>query len=569
MNLTNLYSVAFDEKPFEVEQRDRGEFLFSAVIMDMIEELAENKNEISFVGYYCYLLDSLGISLNDLEYALTRIDFGDYGKYQFDSLLYHNFCENKLFDEFNKAKKLMPEFIGSKFNIDKAQNIDDRYMPYSKLLLGFGSYKALSAVLSSRYNKKEIDYTSKKQGKLVDAVISEFYGLNNVQQDYERLLEKLLTKTKKISPEKVHEVMKKMLAECTSSKVDKAQTIIQKNPKAMTANARRVTNGVEYKSDNGEANWQNITKISGFIIGQTEATTKVADKLMASFVGFGVEEKPVATFLMTGPTGVGKTETAKAVADLCYDGKLFVVDMTTFKNEGDVSRLLGASPQYIGYGDKNAFCDFVEENPHCVLLFDEIEKAHPSCLDLLMRMLDEGQFINSVGKVIPLNNTVIFCTSNVTEYISGEDIPVEQKITGEKGLRKEIVGRFDEVVEYRHLSKQDCKEIAKKFILAKIIANFESKNQNSGIKLDYTNSLVEKIVEQANTDLFGARDLKKTIQKYFITPVAKYILDNSPKDTCLLVGPNGITDVKQAQNQTENAQNQGEMMQQNNVEQNA
>ena len=563
MNLSNLYSVAFDKKPFEVEKRSRGEFLFSTVIMDMIEEVAENKNEISFVGYYCYLLDSLGITLNDLEYALTRMDFGDGAKYQFDGLLYHNFCENKLFDEFNKAKKLMPQFIGARFDFDNAQNIDERYMSYSKLLLGLGGERALKAVLDEDYNKKGINYKDKKQGKTVEKIISEFYSLNNVQQDYERLLERLLEKTKKITPEKVHGIMKKMLAECTSNKVDQAQIVIQNNPKTMTANARRVTNGVEYKTQNGEANWQNITKISDMIIGQEEATTKVADKLMASFVGFGVEEKPVATFLMTGPTGVGKTETAKAVADLCYDGKLFVIDMSTFKNEGDVSRLLGASPQYIGYGDKNAFCDFVEANPHCVLLFDEIEKAHPSCLDLLMRMLDEGQFINATGKVIPLNNTVIFCTSNVTEYVAEKSMPVEQKITGAQGLRKEIVGRFDEVVEYRHLSKQDCKEIAKKFILAKIISNFESRNQNSGIKLDYTNSLIEKIVDEANTDLFGARDIKKTIQKYFITPVAKYILDNSPTNTCLLVSPNGITDVKQAQNQNENTEQQNKLSENN------
>ena len=299
--------------------------------------------------------------------------------------------------------------------------------------------------------------------------------------------------------------------------------------------------------------WSKIVELPRYVIGQDEATQKVVDKILGSFIGFRTEKEPVATFLMTGPTGVGKTETAKAVADLCFGGKIFTVDMTTFKTKEDISRLLGASPNYVGYGDRVAFCEFIEENPQCVLLFDEIEKADRSCLDILMRMLDEGEFINARGKTISLKDAVIFCTTNLTEYVENEDQSYLEKLTDRQdGLRKEIVGRFQEVVEYKHLTKAACKQIAKRFV-QKQIDVFNNNNSSNALFLEYTDDLLEKIVKEANSDLFGARDIKKSIQANLIAPVAKYVLTYKPKQQKIVVSSQGVN----ADNQNTNTDDLG------------
>lgn len=549
MNLNLVYKTAYNNgAPFEEERRSKSDFSMAILIAGMIDELEEKKEEISFIGLFLCYLNNVGLNLNDLEYSVEQLKkWESFGKYEWDKIIYQNFSENKLYEGLNKAKKAMPNFFKDMLP-SEAKNINEDYMSYSKLLLGLSDDKFFTEVLSTNLKDKNLEYGTK--GKVFLKFIDSFLKLPDIQNDYSNLVSQIVKDTK-LKPAKVYDVMQKMLDGCTSYKIQVAKELYKRTPKYKTINKRTFSNGVEVKGDVLEnEDWHKISDLGKYVIGQDEAVEKVSEKIMGSYVGFQSEKEPVATFLLTGPTGVGKTETAKAVANLCFDKNIFVVDMTTFKNDADISRLLGGSPNYVGYGDPNAFCDFVAEHPKCVLLFDEIDKASKGCLDLLMRMIDEGEFINAKGNVVSLRDAVIMCTTNLTEYVEDKTSIVEEKITHTDGLRKEIVGRFSEVVEYKQLTKEACKQIAKQFFLASNIENFERRNQDKFLKLEYSPDLLDKIVDDANYSLFGARDLKKSIQRNFISPVSKYIISHNPQNQTLFVGTNGVKTSKSSLEQS-------------------
>lgn len=549
MNLNLVYKTAYNNgAPFEEERRSKSDFSMAILIAGMIDELEEKKEEISFIGLFLCYLNNVGLNLNDLEYSAEQLKkWESFGKYEWDKIIYQNLSENKLYEGLNKAKKAMPNFFKDMLP-SESKNINEDYMSYSKLLLGLSDDKFFTEVLSTNLKDKNLEYGTK--GKVFLKFIDSFLKLPDIQNDYSNLVSQIVKDTK-LKPAKVYDVMQKMLDGCTSYKIQVAKELYKRTPKYKTINKRTFSNGVEVKGDVLEnEDWHKISDLGKYVIGQDEAVEKVSEKIMGSYVGFQSEKEPVATFLLTGPTGVGKTETAKAVANLCFDKNIFVVDMTTFKNDADISRLLGGSPNYVGYGDPNAFCDFVAEHPKCVLLFDEIDKASKGCLDLLMRMIDEGEFINAKGNVVSLRDAVIMCTTNLTEYVEDKTSIVEEKITHTDGLRKEIVGRFSEVVEYKQLTKEACKQIAKQFFLASNIENFERRNQDKFLKLEYSPDLLDKIVDDANYSLFGARDLKKSIQRNFISPVSKYIISHNPQNQTLFVGTNGVKTSKSSLEQS-------------------
>ncbi len=435
--------------------------------------------------------------------------------------MYHNLSSNEIFSTVNKLKELSSDLVRLliRDSIDNPQDIKDYFISNSKMLVSLVHKKTLMT-----------------GDKIVDKYVEGLLSLTDKQNDNSYYVESFIKKNN-IKVKDIKATLTKMLEDYNSSRIERAKRIMQQNPKSKMINETRIRvarQSAELKSSTG---WQNVKALPSLVVGQDEATKKIVNKIIGSFVGFKSEKEPVATFLLTGPTGVGKTESAKAVAKLCCEGNIFVVDMTTFKHESDISRLLGASPGYVGYGDRNTFCDFLNEHPNGVILFDEIEKAARGCLDLLMRILDEGEFIDSRGRTISLRESVIFCTTNLTEYIEDSEdknISVEEKMTTHECLRKEIVGRFSEVVEFKRLSHECCREIVKRFIDEKI-ESFDNKNKNARITLSYTPGLVDRIIRDANTDKFGARDLNKTIQKYFITPVSDYMIEYNLSNVNLIV----------------------------------
>lgn len=274
---------------------------------------------------------------------------------------------------------------------------------------------------------------------------------------------------------------------------------------------------------------QQCDEFRSSIIGQNNAVDSIIDKLTSVACGFVTPEKPIATMLLNGPTGVGKTQTAKAISNVFFDSKMYTVDMSTFKNEADLTRLTGSSPGYIGYDDRNAFIDFCMDNPRSVLLFDEIDKCAPSCLSFLLRVLDEGKFTTSKGEVVDLSKAVVIATTNqqvsIDQNSANHNLNEMTSRSGEVGspFVKELLGRFDSLLEYSELTGEDIKEILKQKLVIKK-QNFEEQNGGK-LTVDWTNNLLNEIVNDSRTKATGARSLNSGIDRIFVRPISKYVVE--------------------------------------------
>lgn len=535
MNLKTFYQVVYGpgEKPF---QKDRGlaDFISASMVAGLSFEEVNNSNEISSLDLYCYILDKLNMDLCDLNYCLEETEKGK----DVDCILFQHFSAESVFD-FCRDKLLeLPDFALDKLKIDP-KTIGKEKIKGIRQIVQLLDWETYTLVLKPEYNLNAVNHYFTERGEKIRKIINGLMGNELSGNELKSFIKKVIDHWG-IDIKQIRAVRNKMIAEYDKHIFERAKNYYANKGKAGAEEQEELT-----KEGQSEGLFpENIEKISEMVIGQEKALERVKGRLMSSCIGFRTKGQPIASFLLTGPTGVGKTETAKAVADACFGGKIHVVDMSTFKNKIDVSRLLGGSPNYVGYGDKNAFCEFLTENPNSVILFDEIEKAHPECMDLLMRILDEGQFINAKGEVISLEGTVIFCTTNLTEYKKstagfGRRADVAEQVTEGIGLRKEQAGRFSEIIMYEKLSRESCIKIIQEKFLRKVIENFEKSNR-SGLILKCSTDLIDEIIKEANTNLFGARDLKRAIQKLFINPVTEYIVKHKPSNTTLYVGKNGV-----------------------------
>lgn len=275
---------------------------------------------------------------------------------------------------------------------------------------------------------------------------------------------------------------------------------------------------------------QQCDQFKSQIVGQRQAVDTIIDKLTSVACGFVTPEKPIATVLLNGPTGVGKTQTAKAISSIFFNDKMYTVDMSTFKHEADLSRLTGSAPGYVGYDDSNGFIDFCMDNPSSVLLFDEIDKCAPSCLSFLLRVLDEGKFTTARGEVVDLSHAMIIATTNQKVSISAnaenKNLDEMTSRTGESGspFVKELLGRFDSLLEYTELNDDDLKLILEQKLKVKK-DNFEQQN-NGMIVLKWTDNLLNEVMRDSQAKLTGARALHSSIDKVFVRPISKYVVEN-------------------------------------------
>ena len=273
--------------------------------------------------------------------------------------------------------------------------------------------------------------------------------------------------------------------------------------------------------------------------GQDKALKLVSDAIIRSRSGIKDPNRPIGSFMFLGPTGVGKTEVARSLAYELFDDEHHMVriDMSEYMEKYSVSRLIGAAPGYVGYEEGGQLTEKVRRNPYSIVLFDEIEKAHPDVLNLLLQILDEGRLTDSNGRTIDFKNTIIIMTSNVgSEYIiNGE----EDKVTSElpKYFKPEFLNRLDEIIIFNKLSKTDLKEI-----LDKIIKEIEKRLIDINVKINLTDNAKNYFIDNGYDEYYGARPLKRLVNNKLETLIAKKLINNEIK-------PNTIVNVDYINNE--------------------
>ncbi len=267
------------------------------------------------------------------------------------------------------------------------------------------------------------------------------------------------------------------------------------------------------------------------VIGQDEAVQDVSEAIMRSRAGISDPKKPIGSFMFLGPTGVGKTELAKSLAESLFDDEhnIIRIDMSEYMEKYSVSRLIGAPPGYVGYEEGGQLTEAVRRKPYSVVLFDEIEKAHPDVFNILLQVLDDGRITDSQGRTVDFKNTIIILTSNLgSDYIL-EGINSEGEISEEakekvenllkKSFRPEFLNRLDEIVFYKPLKKD---EISK--ILELLIVDLEKRLEDKHITLELTDSAKEYLIDNGYDEIYGARPLKRFVRKKLETLIAEKIL---------------------------------------------
>ncbi|WP_290770808.1 ATP-dependent chaperone ClpB [Anaerofustis sp.] len=270
------------------------------------------------------------------------------------------------------------------------------------------------------------------------------------------------------------------------------------------------------------------------VIGQDEAVRLVSDAIIRSRAGIQDPSKPIGSFLFLGPTGVGKTELAKTLAYTLFDNEqnIIRIDMSEYMEKFSVSRLIGAPPGYVGYDEGGQLTEAVRRNPYSVVLFDEIEKAHPDVFNILLQILDDGRVTDSQGRTIDFKNTIIILTSNLgSEYLleSTEkygDITEETKDNIDKLLkthfRPEFLNRLDEIVIYKPLKKEEISQI-----VDLMLESLKKRLEDKFLHLEVTDTAKDFIIDNGYDPIFGARPLKRFIQSKVETLIAKAILANN------------------------------------------
>ena len=282
------------------------------------------------------------------------------------------------------------------------------------------------------------------------------------------------------------------------------------------------------------------------VIGQEEAVQKVSDAILRSRAGIQDPKRPIGSFLFLGPTGVGKTELAKALAEALFDDEhnMVRIDMSEYMEKYSVSRLIGAPPGYVGYDEGGQLTEAVRRRPYSVVLFDEVEKAHPDVFNVLLQVLDDGRITDSQGRTVDFKNTIIILTSNLGSDIILDGIgqngeisesareQVHQLLT--RSFRPEFLNRLDEIVFYKPLTKENIKGIVEL-----LISDLQKRLADKQLKLEFTDKAKEFVIANGYDPVYGARPLKRFLQSRVETLVARKILSDDPApDTILTVDAN-------------------------------
>ena len=276
------------------------------------------------------------------------------------------------------------------------------------------------------------------------------------------------------------------------------------------------------------------------VIGQEEAVNAVSKAIRRARAGLKDPKRPIGSFLFLGSTGVGKTELARALAESMFGSEKNMIrfDMSEYMEKHEVSRLVGAPPGYVGYEEGGQLTDAVRRNPYCVILFDEVEKAHSDFFNILLQVLDDGRLTDGQGRTVDFTNAVIIMTSNLGSRLLNNRDKTMGFLSAEKGIEKEFekskkeimdtvkvhfrpefINRIDEIVVFHPLSKDDLTEISKL-----LLKNVEDKLNSLNLKIVISDEARDGLIAKGSDFEYGARPLKRTIQKEIEDPVSELIL---------------------------------------------
>lgn len=287
-------------------------------------------------------------------------------------------------------------------------------------------------------------------------------------------------------------------------------------------------------------------KLHERVVGQDEAVRLVSEAILRSRSGIADENRPIGSFLFMGPTGVGKTELAKTLAENLFDDErtLIRLDMTEYMEKFNVSRLIGAPPGYVGFDEGGQLTKAVRRRPYSVVLFDEIEKAHPDIFNILLQILDDGILTDSQGRKVDFKNTILIMTSNLGSSLILDSVEKNGKITDEakeslskllkQGFKPEFLNRIDDIVFFNPLSKDNVRQI-----IEIILSKLTKKLANSEISLSIEKSAIEQIINDAYSSIYGARPIKRLIKSKLETLIAKELIKNQRVKSISIYADNG------------------------------
>ena len=272
------------------------------------------------------------------------------------------------------------------------------------------------------------------------------------------------------------------------------------------------------------------------VIGQKEAIDAVSNAVRRARAGLQDEDRPIGSFLFLGPTGVGKTELSKALAEFLFDDDSAMVrlDMSEYMEKHSVSRLIGAPPGYVGYDEGGQLSEHVRRMPYSVVLFDEVEKAHPDVFNVLLQVLDDGRITDGQGRTVDFRNTVLIMTSNIgSQFILDEENAQQREAKVSEALkghfRPEFLNRIDETIIFDRLGRSELTSIIQ-IQLDKVVKRLEKQ----GLTIDLSSEVVEMIAEKGYDPVYGARPLKRAVQKYLLDPLSLGVLEGKYEEGAMI-----------------------------------
>ena len=413
-----------------------------------------------------------------------------------------------------KIRQLEIERISLKQEVD-----DQSKLRLSKLEEDLASLNKEKEELTNKWNKEKEDIKEAKNIKeQIDSLsfkLNNYFANGNYQKASEiqyKEIPALKERLAKIeSDENNHKLLSDVITEDNIASIVSKMTNIPVS-KISKGDKERVLNLKEI--------------LSKRVIGQDNAITLVSDAILRQRAGINDSHRPIGSFLFLGPTGVGKTEVAKALAEALFDSESHIIriDMSEYMEKYSVSRLIGAAPGYIGYEEGGQLTEPVRHNPYSIVLFDEIEKASPDVLNLLLQIMDDGRLTDAQGRLCDFKNTVIIMTSNIgsEEILSGNSQNIEKIL--HSSFKPEFLNRIDEIVYFNYLDK----DVQLK-IVDKMLNDLKGRLENEYYVVDFTDSLKEYILDQAYNKEFGARPIKRYIQHNVEAVLARKIIDGTLK----------------------------------------